>query len=141
MLEYDNSPTQEVLELSIRAQPESECSSIPLVQRGQVDFNSLGQIHITVVGDEQSGVDLKDELRRITDGTRVWYAWLTNILSSGVLAGIVFAVWLTALTAVQVMLRVSGPDERYAGPTPPFYEVFFVSDCVGCGCLCSHPLL
>ena len=107
---YDNSMAREILDISIQARSSTETNSVISIDRASVHFDRRGHIHITVEGEELHGVNLKDRLRYITEGTKAWYGGITRVLQSDVWRFGTFLIWGAFISYLYTVLTAGTPQ-------------------------------
>ena len=120
---YENSLAREILDLSIQAHSRTETNSEISIGRASVHFDRCGHIHITVEGEELHGVNLKDRLRYITEGTRAWYGGITRVLQSDVWRPGAFLMWGATIAYLYTVLTSGIPPSPDTLPLASFYLV------------------
>ena len=106
LVSYDNSPTKEVIELSIKSRTEDWQKS------ATIDFShkewSSSSIHIQIETSEQEYLEVKDKIFDVLDGTKPWYSFLARTDSFRLFD---FLIWTSLMVSGYFSLRsLLGPS-------------------------------
>lgn len=85
---YDNPPTKQIMELSIKTTSESWKNSVRFSYRPS--DSPVSSIDFQVEMAEQVGAEIKDKIYDILDGTKPWYSALTRVDFTGLVPTILF---------------------------------------------------
>lgn len=102
---YGNPLSRSITSLTISSSKSWKEQSDAPIERSSVSFHSNGIVSIDVEGEEREGVELRNKLWDIVDGTKNWYAFITKSLDSVAASVIIPFVWgITLLIFLQSVL-------------------------------------
>lgn len=120
LISYENATDKRVTSCFFISSGSNRDDSSEAIYRAMVSLHSNGTVSVEVRGGEKEGLELRDRLKDVVDGTRPWYRFASRILYSGYSAPALFSAWAVFLYYLYFELRYRfGPDNAQEMASPP----------------------
>ncbi len=124
---YDNPPAKKMFDLLIRARSEDWKKSADVSFSYSPSDSQRRSIHIQIEAAEQAGLEIKDKICDILDGTKPWYSALTRVDFTGIVFIFLFSFLLTYTAGSLYMISngLTWASEVSIKTGPEYYILYF----------------